>query len=380
MGPGSHHDTLDDHMGHWNWCKIVGLGGLLKKRLMRATSEYQRLFDPWKDFTQKQIRDARNWKKTVDDYELGLATYNPFESPLSGKTAQAVRLELAKEAQEKARQEMLDTSPGEFLFFGLEIEQQQRELLEDISTIRDPTNKQLTQIVDRRTKLMRQIRRFRALQLGYMPISLQIIATLPSSQSQLNAEEIPLYLPSQLSSSQRSSNLYKSELTEMEGRLRDGLLNESLNDLRQSLLVKQRLLRYKKINARNQGATTRSRRKVGRQDRKVKLAAATYRAAWKAKLSLLDGNQEALGWNKLLDEHIVGMEDLQEAEQRRAKAAKTKRADAARRALVGENPVPGAREKNRVPSWIWHGTTQGELQADRVLYDGLRIEWCKTYA
>ncbi|THV01172.1 hypothetical protein K435DRAFT_818118 [Dendrothele bispora CBS 962.96] len=26
MGPGSHHDTLDDHMGHWNWCKIVGLG------------------------------------------------------------------------------------------------------------------------------------------------------------------------------------------------------------------------------------------------------------------------------------------------------------------------------------------------------------------
>ncbi|THV01173.1 hypothetical protein K435DRAFT_818119 [Dendrothele bispora CBS 962.96] len=157
----------------------------------------------------------------------------------------------------------------------------------------------------------------------------------------------------------------------MEARLRDGLLNESLNHLRQSLLVKQRLLRYKKINARNQGATTRSRRKVGRQDRKIKLAAATYRAAWKAKLSLLDGNQDTLGWNKLLDEHIVGMEDLQEAEQRRAKAAKTKRADAARRALVGENPVPGAREKNRVPSWIWHG---GDLGAKHmpVLSDGER--------
>jgi hypothetical protein len=26
MGPGSHHDTLEDHIGHWNWCKVVGLG------------------------------------------------------------------------------------------------------------------------------------------------------------------------------------------------------------------------------------------------------------------------------------------------------------------------------------------------------------------
>lgn len=26
MGPGSRHDTLDDHWGHWNWQKLVGLG------------------------------------------------------------------------------------------------------------------------------------------------------------------------------------------------------------------------------------------------------------------------------------------------------------------------------------------------------------------
>ncbi|THU96579.1 hypothetical protein K435DRAFT_574507, partial [Dendrothele bispora CBS 962.96] len=25
MGPGSHHDTLEDHIGHWNWCKCIGL-------------------------------------------------------------------------------------------------------------------------------------------------------------------------------------------------------------------------------------------------------------------------------------------------------------------------------------------------------------------
>ncbi|EEB88884.1 hypothetical protein MPER_13091 [Moniliophthora perniciosa FA553] len=26
MGPGSHHDTLEDHCGDWNWRKVVGLG------------------------------------------------------------------------------------------------------------------------------------------------------------------------------------------------------------------------------------------------------------------------------------------------------------------------------------------------------------------
>ncbi|KAK7442944.1 hypothetical protein VKT23_015888 [Stygiomarasmius scandens] len=400
MGPSSHHDTLEDHMGHWNWRKVVGLGTLLKRRLTNAVAEFERHLESWTDFTAKQRNNANGWKDMVDEYELGRSNSNPYATALSGKTIQSVRLELAKEAEAKARQEMneeknhddssgeeeddplpdLDTTPGEFLFFGLEIEHQQRELQQDIARIRAPTNKQLTQIVDRRTKLTRQIRRFRALQLGYMPVSLQIIATLPPDKAQVNAEQIPLYLPSQLLSSQRMSDLCKADLSFMEVRLRDGQLNEALNQLRQCILVKQRLLRYKKTNARNQGPTTRSRRLINRQEKKVQLAASSYRAAWRAKLSLLDGDMSLLGWNQLLDEHIVGMEDLQDAERRRAKAAKGKRAEASRRALAGENPVPGAREKNRVPSWIWHSISQGELETDQVLYDGLRIEWCKTYA
>ena len=29
MGPGSQHDTIEDHAAAWNWCKIVGFGELL---------------------------------------------------------------------------------------------------------------------------------------------------------------------------------------------------------------------------------------------------------------------------------------------------------------------------------------------------------------
>ena len=163
----------------------------------------------------------------------------------------------------------------------------------------------------------------------------------------------------------------------MEIRLRDGQLNESLNQLRNSILVKQRLLRYKKTNARHQGPTTRSRALIARQEKKIAIAASTFRQAWKAKLALLDGDQELLGWNELLDEHIVGMEDLQESERRKIKAAKGKRAAAARRLQNGETPLEGAREKHRKPSWIWHGVSSGELGADKVLYEGGYFSYLK---
>ncbi|KAK7435536.1 hypothetical protein VKT23_019587 [Stygiomarasmius scandens] len=406
MGPGSHHDTLEDHIGHWNWKKIVGLavGALLKRHLAAVVTEFEKQLEGWQEFTQAQQKYIDEWKTMADQYESGAADLNPYTSPVSGKTAQSVRLELAKEAEEKALQEMkdeermnkesewkdrdgdenddlpdLETSPGEFLYFGLEIEQQQRELRLDITSVHAPTNKQMTAIVDRRTKLARQIKRFRALQLAYMPVSLQIIATQTTSETQINAEEIALYLPSRLSTEQRKSTLCNSCLPEMEVRLRDGQLNESLNHLRQSLLVKQRMLRYKKINARNQRQTTHSRALIARQEKKVKIATVSYRDAWRAKLALVDGRKDAVGWKELLQEHVVCMEDLQEAEKKRVKAMKHRRREAARRELNGENPVEGAREKNRVPSWIWHFSSDGEMNRDRVLYEGLRIEWCKTY-
>ncbi|KAK7441515.1 hypothetical protein VKT23_016505 [Stygiomarasmius scandens] len=415
MGPGSHHDTLEDHIGHWNWSKVTGMGALLKKRLTAAVEEFERQLESCAEFSRAQPNNVSTWKAMVDDYESQTSDFNPYASPFSGKTAQTVRLELAKEAEAKARQEIiteekrernlerneddadadadreeadyeddplpdLETSPGEFLFFGLEIEHQQRELRQDILSIKAPTNKQLTAIVDRRTKLTRQIKRFRALQFGYMPVSLQVVATLPPSKSHLNAEDIPLYLPSKLQPEMRASKGCAGCLPEMELRLRDGQLNQYLNQLRQSLLVKQRMLCYKKANARNQGPTTRSRAMIIRQEKKVKLAALSYQEAWRAKLALVEGDKEQVGWKELLQEHIMCMEDLQDVEKKKAKAMKQKRKEAVRRALNGENPVQGAREKHRVPSWIWHFSSEGELCKDQVLYDGLRIEWCKSYA
>ncbi|THU89992.1 hypothetical protein K435DRAFT_802334 [Dendrothele bispora CBS 962.96] len=317
----------EDHIGHWNWNKLIGLGGLLQKRLINAVNEFYKQRGYWVKFTEKQQCYALRWRRMVDDYENRRSTRNPYISPIDGKTAQSVRLEPAQEAEKDARKKLeevgltadsdeesdnddvlpeLVTSPEEFLFFGLEIEQQQCELHYNIEAIQAPTNKQLT----------------------YM-----------------------------LSSSQRPSDLSGIEI-----RLREGQLNESLNQLRRVILVKQRLLYYKKINAWNQGTTTRTRGIIKQQDKKIELAAAAYRAAWDAQPLLLNGISCSMS--------ILIM----------AKAAKGNGAEAERRTLAGEDPVPGAREKNRVALWIWYGTSQGDLETDKALYDGLQTEWCKAYA
>jgi hypothetical protein len=84
MGPGSRHDTLDDHWGHWNWQKLVGLGALLKKRLLNAVPERNRQREAFADFTAHQIDHVEEWKARVEAFEADSMKPNPYELPKSG--------------------------------------------------------------------------------------------------------------------------------------------------------------------------------------------------------------------------------------------------------------------------------------------------------
>ncbi|EEB95741.1 hypothetical protein MPER_05242, partial [Moniliophthora perniciosa FA553] len=165
------------------------------------------------------------------------------------------------------------------------------------------------------------------------------------------AEEVPFFYLHGYKGSANSSS-WVQVYTGIGQRLRDAQLNKSLNTLRHSLLVKQRLLYYKKVNARHQGATTRSRNLVNRQQWKVDVSASTYRAAWKAMRGLLDNTSEMV-WRKLDQSDIRCMDDPDEALKKKRRAAKHMRAAAKRREDNGEDSVPGAGESKRLISWIW---------------------------
>ncbi|KAK7441349.1 hypothetical protein VKT23_016596 [Stygiomarasmius scandens] len=172
----------------------------------------------------------------VDNYENNTSAANPYSLPESSITAQKVCFELAKKEENQAKHgipAICDTAPGEFIFIGLEIENQQCTLGLDITACKNPTLKELSGFVDHRTKITCQISRFRSLQLNYIPISLEILATLPimTKPDSPNAEDIPLLLPSALTHDQRFSRQCNSSLSKIESWLHDAQYEESLNKL-----------------------------------------------------------------------------------------------------------------------------------------------------
>jgi hypothetical protein len=142
---------------------------------------------------------------------------------------------------------------------------------------RSPTTRELTDFVTRRTRILRQIKKLRLMQRKYSPGALQRLATAVDLEEVPEAERAPLFLPSGLSPLQATPPLSVPEIAIAEARLRDAQCSESLEVIRHGLIVKRRLQTYKTLNSRRQHQNTRSRTLVDGQQRKIDLAAATYR-------------------------------------------------------------------------------------------------------
>lgn len=103
MGPGSRHDTLDDHWGYWNWRKLVGLGEcgpisiklfakdssvyLLLRRLKNALKEQERHEEAFQIFCKQQAKNVQEWTKLVEEYEADPDNAeNPYKKVKSSKS------------------------------------------------------------------------------------------------------------------------------------------------------------------------------------------------------------------------------------------------------------------------------------------------------
>ncbi|THU98424.1 hypothetical protein K435DRAFT_818886 [Dendrothele bispora CBS 962.96] len=446
MGPGSRHDTLDDHWGHWNFVKMTGLGSLLLRRLLTAI--YERLIHTraLKEFTESQGSVTEQWKKMIQDWEEELSLLpaerkkaNPFELPKSGLTEAEIKLELTQlEAeQERAGIPAIHTlSPTSFISQGLELEEQQRALKLDLKNNRFDTATQKTILIQRRTKLQRAIGKFRSVQATYMPGAIQYLAqssTAPDSTSSTSGsthdispelpEDIPLCLPSGLPSSYRLDGC-RPGLFEIERKLREGQLCNSLSQLRNHLHMKSRLLTYRTSNVAHQGVVTRSKAIFNRNQRQIDQCALKYQMAWAA-MANLAGNQ-ALTWKKLENNDIRLMDgsgDRAIGVVRKQKGKKSRDQEKAGKETPVETEEAGeeeeedelAKEKTlqerlrdvrnmvgegtREVSWIWKEGGTGEAIDDEALEESkcnhmkesigilltsstavIRVEWCKAFA
>ncbi|KAJ7027247.1 hypothetical protein C8F04DRAFT_965417, partial [Mycena alexandri] len=417
MGPGARHEVLDKQWSAWNWQKLVGIVATLRRRMDNAKEELARQKEGLEAFSREQAEYVPAWKARVDAFEerqlqLGAESVvkeeeelavNPYAVKFQGKTEAQVRLEFTQEEAAEARRgvpTLHDVSPSAFLTFGLDLENEQRRVRVQAELKKAQTTGMQIDLVAMRTLLGRRVVRFRKLQQTYTPAALQALGNM-SIPEDAPIETIPLLLPSALTVAQRATAAPGLELREE--KMRDAQCREALVRLRNQLHIKSRFLIYKGLHSRHQGANTRSRAIVTRNESKIRLHSEKYQMAWEALRRLSPGGDPLeVGWDVLKATDIRCMEDEEDLEKKAEKLAKEKANRLKRkRELRDQGQLPAeadsddddddmdvdsglatrGTENRRKISWIW--TVAGISGPDADLADALtalRIEWSKAYA
>ncbi|TRM60680.1 hypothetical protein BD626DRAFT_549440 [Schizophyllum amplum] len=389
MGPGSAADTLEDHLGHWNWLKLVGLGRYLLRKLLEALKEEAIQRAELAEFSREQASHVAEWKDMVLAFECDNSKPNPFEMPHCGISEEDVQLDLAQEAARAAEtntESLHEMTPGDFVVLTLETEEQQRSLAYDVATKEYNTPKQKTELFRLRAKISRAINKMHDAQKVYCPTAAARLEVWAADPANIDTpvERRPLFPPSSLSQEERA--VLPCDVAAIEIRLRDAQCRVGLNAVRTHLLAKARELRFKNSNIRHQGSTTRARNILKGIDDKVRASADKYVIARDALVRLANSEASDVRWRKLdVHKDLRCMEEREDT-RRQGAAQEDEAAAASTSHLQRMRDATG--EGRRTVSWIWYGseTVSSDAEGTELYEDGglhlagVRVEWCKAYA
>ncbi|KAI6020717.1 hypothetical protein BKA83DRAFT_28289 [Pisolithus microcarpus] len=136
MGCGAWHDTIDNHIGHCNFRKLVGLGHLLHNRLRAAVtwhSHHCAVLDKFNLAINSSQRET--WMTMLTVWEADKSEPNPYITTQSFPTEAKVCSQLAADDKSVAARGKLSIhkmSPSGFIALGLSIEEIQRSLKLDV--------------------------------------------------------------------------------------------------------------------------------------------------------------------------------------------------------------------------------------------------------
>jgi len=225
------------------------------------------------------------------------------------------------------------------------------------------TSKQLADLEEKRSALIRQIMIFRPIQLAYTPhvASLLPLDAADSDSYYCNPESIPLYFPSSLPPEIRQCPELK-EIHDVEQRLREAQANDALADVRRLRRVVQGLWQFKKLNVSGTGnrANTRTLDSYSRIQTKLQRAANRYNMAHSALIALDPNGQWKEQFKELKPSDIRGP------------------------GRNPDNPEDGNSNGRFEPSWIWLVTCsqkeRGDNQSEDEFNHSMRSEWAQTRA
>jgi len=227
---------------------------------------------------------------------------------------------------------------------------------------------QMASTQEKRNTLMRQINKWRELQLTYMPGAVIPPSHTPEDnvEDAETAENVPLVLPSNLDS-ERRDKICLHQVAEHEQLLRMAQLQDSLIELRHARKIRRKLMlnHYTQVAGQGQRANTRSRTVLNSVENRIAKFVERYRVAYRALLEL----DPTGGW----------------------RATYLELKDDDNRGPGKENDEEGFGDGSYFRSWIWlpnpqvpANTTNGDCGEEGASEDDvnelLRVEWTTSFA
>ncbi|SJL12099.1 uncharacterized protein ARMOST_15520 [Armillaria ostoyae] len=215
MGPGSRHDTLDDHFSYHNFMKLIGLGRLLHRRAAEADKEVLAHQKYHNDFTNALLNPqlAIKWTALVSEWDKDKSKPTPYLSAAEHMTKADLKMKLKDEeraTKESGEIPIHDISPTAFLGLGMLIEDSQQCLSMKSSGEGELTGPQVVDIHQCRLTLAKQIDQFRELQAVYMPgTMLRYEQMVMESTVEIELEDDKLWFPSDLMPTLRSASCHQ---------------------------------------------------------------------------------------------------------------------------------------------------------------------------
>lgn len=252
-----------------------------------------------------------------------------------------------------------------------------RALEVELQAVKRGTPTQELNIQKLRSALFRRIQKFQNLQQVFMPNIKQHLSPLQiehlESPSSTHPERTRLFLPSDLrDDASRSASCLKG-VVETETRLREGEINDALEDLRQGLRARTATNRFKTMNTTGQVANTRAQGVQRQIDIKVHTCKLRYRFARTALLKLKGHGVWEQRLQELKDEDVRGLNERALTAEEAMEVENLREMGLLNTLEPGGVASPGVvvvGESQRTLSWIWYNS--GRTESDgAVMNEGM---------
>ncbi|PBK59521.1 hypothetical protein ARMSODRAFT_991128 [Armillaria solidipes] len=380
MGPGSRHDTLDDHFSYHNFLKLIGFGHLLHRKLAEAEIQVAAHQKYHADFTNALPDPSyvAEWTELVCNWEQDRSKPTPYLSTEEHTTEADLKLKL-KEDERKSKENgelpIHEISATSCLALGLLIEESQRRLSGKTTGEGEMTWAQSADIEQRQSTLRRQMEQYRELQMVYMPgVALRHERAVAQATEEIQPEDERLWFPSDLSSSVRKVSCLAG-LPKKEELLREAQCWDALASIRSSLRAEAAVLDFRNRTARGQSTLTRVADIMEGWKGKRDAAVEKYRNARKALLSLRGPGDWTEKLRELKDADMSSMYGaVLDGKEVRSEAV------VSRRKKKQKIQADSTKDMPKDVSWIW--LSEGSLANcdENSSIEDVRIHWIRSRA